>query len=257
MDTSLDNRMGLLTPNGDFDPVLELRRLRQDLMRRLQLLQQSGQTDEVVVEKIEKTVPPKPVPEGMSTVSAVKEPPQTESSGGSKVQAAESKSGPRPYSVPTRYETSLYVAPAVVEESLVSREQAPTKLDVPVLSNQAEKTVSITESRSETIIVDFGWRETPSSENTSTSLNLFDETVAASAAVAVTEDDPSGSDAWIAGFLGWINLCMVVFGACAAVWGCSRWTGLGLTVCLVGVTLILIGIVGRTLQQRVDTVATL
>jgi len=40
MDASFDNRLGLLMADGGFDPVAEIRHLRQDLMVRLQRLQQ-------------------------------------------------------------------------------------------------------------------------------------------------------------------------------------------------------------------------
>ena len=57
MDTFLDNRLRLSVPDDGFDPVSEIRRLRQDLMARLQRLQQSVATEtEASVDKTEESV---------------------------------------------------------------------------------------------------------------------------------------------------------------------------------------------------------
>jgi len=53
MDASLDNRLELATLEDGFDPVSEIRRLRQDLMLRLQRLRQSAADVEGSVVKVE------------------------------------------------------------------------------------------------------------------------------------------------------------------------------------------------------------
>ena len=164
METTFDYRPGLLVSDDGFDPVLEIRRLRHDLILRLQRVQQSVATEEIqrtddtlcstshdALDKLPSTNVPtssesEAIIEGTPTCRKLNDSPSTESEGVNLVPPTQSEFSPLPVAeaisyppviarvgalpVETTAETDL-TKPA--ETTVVSWEEQPESLFTRVL----------------------------------------------------------------------------------------------------------------------------
>ncbi len=258
METSYEQRLGFLVPDDGFDPVSEIKRLRRDLMLRLQRLQESAasEAEEASVVRVSAVAASTLIEQ---VVLSPVEPAKLDIR--QPIQLIQPIQSIQPSS-----ETTLYVAPIFRKA-----DEAPRTPETPKLleAQVYEAPLASSEPVRPTFSTDIVTKEAVVSEivvtETAVSTNVVSETVVSETLVntssAGQRQQDGASESGFIRTLSWINIVLVWIGGVGILAGLYHYIlrkqfgdaqGIVLTILVAGVAMVLIGIVGRCLYRHAD-----